>query len=47
MSEGLTAETVVLMAPEEFDAATTKDVSFRPRGSSQAGTDSGPSATVV
>jgi uncharacterized protein with GYD domain len=30
VSEGLTAETVVLMTPEEFDAATEKDVSFRP-----------------
>jgi uncharacterized protein with GYD domain len=30
VSEGLTAETVVLMTPEEFDAATAKDVSFRP-----------------
>ena len=32
VSEGLTAETVVLMTAEEFDAATTKDVSFRPPG---------------
>jgi uncharacterized protein with GYD domain len=32
VSEGLTAETVVLMTPEEFDAATAKDVSFRPPG---------------
>ena len=32
VSEGLTAETVVLMTPEEFDAATRKDVSFRPPG---------------
>jgi uncharacterized protein with GYD domain len=32
VSEGLTAETVVLMTPEEFDAATSKDVSFRPPG---------------
>jgi hypothetical protein len=30
VSEGLTAETVVVMTPEEFDAATEKDVSFRP-----------------
>jgi uncharacterized protein with GYD domain len=32
LSEGLTAETVVLMTPEEFDAATKKQVSFRPPG---------------
>jgi uncharacterized protein with GYD domain len=32
VSEGLTAETVVLMTPEEFDAATSKQVSFRPPG---------------
>lgn len=32
VSEGLTAETVVLMTPEEFDAVTRKDVSFRPPG---------------
>jgi uncharacterized protein with GYD domain len=32
VSEGLTAETVVLMTPEEFDAATRKEVSFRPPG---------------
>ena len=32
VSEGLTVETVVLMTPEEFDAATTKSVSFRPPG---------------
>jgi uncharacterized protein with GYD domain len=32
VSEGLTAETVVLMAPEEFDGATRKNVSFRPPG---------------
>jgi uncharacterized protein with GYD domain len=30
VSEGLTAETVVLMTPEEFDVATEKDVTFRP-----------------
>jgi uncharacterized protein with GYD domain len=32
VSEGLTAETVVLMTPEEFDAATHKEVDFRPPG---------------
>ena len=32
VSEGLSAETVVLMTPEEFDAATKKVVSFRPPG---------------
>lgn len=32
VSEGLTAETVVLMTPEEFDSATKKEVSFRPPG---------------
>jgi hypothetical protein len=32
VSEGLTAETVVLMTPEEFDTATGKDVSFRAPG---------------
>lgn len=32
VSEGLAAETVVLMTPEEFDAATKKQVSFRPPG---------------
>src|ERR1700749_4924773 len=32
VSEGLTAETVVLMTAEEFDDATKKDVSFRPPG---------------
>jgi uncharacterized protein with GYD domain len=32
VSEGLTAETVVLMTPEEFDEATSKTVSFRPPG---------------
>jgi len=36
VSDGLTAETVVLMTPEEFDAATSKQVSFRPPGSSCA-----------
>jgi uncharacterized protein with GYD domain len=30
LSEGLVARTVVLMTPEQFDAATRKDVSFRP-----------------
>jgi uncharacterized protein with GYD domain len=32
VSEGLAAQTVVLMTPEEFDAATEKKVSFRPPG---------------
>ena len=32
MSDGMTAETVVLMSPLEFDAATKKHVSFRPPG---------------
>ena len=32
VSEGLSAETVVLMTPEEFDAATRKTVRFRPPG---------------
>lgn len=32
VSEGLSAETVVLMTPEEFDAATSKNMSFRPPG---------------
>jgi uncharacterized protein with GYD domain len=32
VSEGLAAQTVVLMTPEEFDAATKKEVSFRPPG---------------
>jgi uncharacterized protein with GYD domain len=32
VSEGLAAETVVLMTPEEFDSATKKEVSFRPPG---------------
>jgi uncharacterized protein with GYD domain len=32
VSEGLTAQTVVLMTPEEFDAATYKEVSFRAPG---------------
>jgi uncharacterized protein with GYD domain len=32
VSDGLTAETVVLMTPEEFDAATSKEVSFRAPG---------------
>jgi len=32
VSEGLSAQTVVLMTPEEFDAAIKKDVSFRPPG---------------
>jgi uncharacterized protein with GYD domain len=32
VSEGLTAETVVLMTPEEFDGATRKNVSFRAPG---------------
>jgi len=31
-SEGLTLQTVVLMTPEEFDAAREKEVSFRPPG---------------
>jgi hypothetical protein len=31
-SDGLVAQTVVLMTPEEFDAASGKDVSFRPPG---------------
>ena len=29
-SDGLTAQTIVLMTPEEFDAATEKEVTFRP-----------------
>ena len=37
VSEGLTAETIVLMTPEEFDVATKTDVSFRPPGSSCSG----------
>ena len=32
VSEGLTVETVVLMTPEEFDAATKQEVSFRAPG---------------
>ena len=32
VSEGLAAETVVLMTPEEFDGATEKEVSFRAPG---------------
>ncbi|HUA02526.1 MAG TPA: GYD domain-containing protein [Solirubrobacteraceae bacterium] len=32
VSEGLSVQTVVLMTPEEFDAATKKTVSFRPPG---------------
>ena len=31
-SDGLTAQTIVLMTPEEFDAATEKQVTFRPPG---------------
>ena len=31
-SDGLTAQTIVLMTPEEFDAATEKRVTFRPPG---------------
>jgi uncharacterized protein with GYD domain len=31
-SEGLTIQTVVLMTPEEFDAASQREVSFRPPG---------------
>ena len=32
VSEGLTVATVVLMTPEEFDAATRREVSFRAPG---------------
>jgi len=32
VSETMSVQTVVLMAPEEFDAATAKEVSFRPPG---------------
>jgi hypothetical protein len=32
VSEDLAARTVVLMTPEEFDAARRKDVTFRPPG---------------
>ena len=31
-SEGLNVQTVVLMTPEQFDAAVAKEVSFRPPG---------------
>jgi hypothetical protein len=32
VSDGLTAQTIVLTTPEEFDAATEKEVTFRPPG---------------
>jgi uncharacterized protein with GYD domain len=32
VSEGVTAETIVLLTPEEFDAGISRDVSFRPPG---------------
>jgi uncharacterized protein with GYD domain len=31
-SEGLSVETIVLMTPEQFDAAAKKEVNFRPPG---------------
>jgi uncharacterized protein with GYD domain len=31
-SEGLSVQTIVLMTPEQFDAAAKKEVSFRPPG---------------
>jgi uncharacterized protein with GYD domain len=31
-SDGLTIQTVVLMTPEDFEAASKKEVSFRPPG---------------